>query len=46
MIRVEHLTYQYPDESRPAVEDLSLEIQDGDFVAILGNNGSGKSTLA
>ena len=46
MIRVEHLTYQYPDESRPAVDDLSLEIQDGDFVAILGHNGSGKSTLA
>ncbi len=46
MIRVEHLTYQYPDESRPAVDDLSLEIRDGDFVAILGHNGSGKSTLA
>ena len=46
MIRVEHLTYQYPEEPAPAIEDLSLEIEDGTFVAILGHNGSGKSTLA
>ena len=46
MIRVEHLTYQYPDEAEPSIRDLSLEIQDGTFVAILGHNGSGKSTLA
>ena len=46
MIQVEHLTYQYPGAERPAVEDLSLEIGDGQFVAVLGHNGSGKSTLA
>ena len=46
MIKVEHLTYQYPEEAAPAIEDLSLEIADGTFVAILGHNGSGKSTLA
>ena len=46
MIRVEHLTYQYPDEAEPSIRDLNLEIQDGTFVAILGHNGSGKSTLA
>lgn len=46
MIQVEHLTYQYPGAERPAVEDLSLEIGDGEFVAVLGHNGSGKSTLA
>ena len=46
MIRVEHLTYQYPDTELAAVKDVSLHIQEGSFVAILGHNGSGKSTLA
>lgn len=46
MIQVEHLTYQYPEADGPAIDDLSLSIADGQFVAILGHNGSGKSTLA
>lgn len=46
MIRVEHLTYQYPDTEVAAVKDVSLYIEKGSFVAVLGHNGSGKSTLA
>ena len=46
MIRVEHLTYQYPDTEVAAVKDVSLHIEQGSFVAVLGHNGSGKSTLA
>ena len=46
MIRVEHMTYQYPDVETAAVKDVSLHIEKGSFVAILGHNGSGKSTLA
>ena len=46
MIRVEHLTYQYPDTDVAAVKDVSLHIEQGSFVAVLGHNGSGKSTLA
>ena len=49
-IRVEHLAYTYPGvEDTPGVpvfEDLSLTIEEGTFVAILGGNGCGKSTLA
>ena len=49
-IRVEHLKYEYPGvEDTPGVrvfEDLSLEIEEGSFVAVLGSNGCGKSTLA
>lgn len=49
-IRVEHLNYAYPgvdDSSGVAVfTDLSLTIEEGSFVAILGSNGCGKSTLA
>ena len=42
------VTYAYPTEGDaiPAVKDVSLEIEDGTFVCVLGENGSGKSTLA
>ena len=50
IIRTEHLAYTYPDvDATPGVavlEDLSLTVEDGSFVAIMGPNGCGKSTLA
>jgi iron complex transport system ATP-binding protein len=39
------LTYRYPESTRPAVLDLSLEVPSGATTAVLGPNGSGKSTL-
>ena len=49
-IQVEHLAYTYPGvDDTPGIavfEDLSLQIEQGTFVAILGGNGCGKSTLA
>lgn len=49
-ISVEHLSYQYPsvDDKAPVTvfEDLSLAVEEGTFVAVLGTNGCGKSTLA
>lgn len=39
------VTFRYPESTRPAVLDLSLEIPSGATTAVLGPNGSGKSTL-
>jgi energy-coupling factor transporter ATPase len=38
--------YRYPGTQADALADLDLEVQEGEFVAIVGANGSGKSTLA
>lgn len=47
-IKIENLTHVYmkgtPFEKK-ALDDVSIEIQDGEFVALIGHTGSGKSTL-
>lgn len=46
-IRLDAITYRYTEEAaRPAVDEVSLSIKQGEWVAIIGHNGSGKSTLA
>ena len=50
MIKINHLTHIYQKESTnqkvKALDDVSLIIQDGEHIAVLGHNGCGKSTLA
>ena len=46
IIEVAHLKYEYPQASRLALNDLSVDINAGEWVAIIGHNGSGKSTFA
>jgi putative ABC transport system ATP-binding protein len=45
LFRTEHLSKLYPDGQVHAVEDVSISIRTGEYVAILGPSGSGKSTL-
>jgi ATP-binding cassette, subfamily C, bacterial CydCD len=46
LIAVEHLSYTYPGEKLPALQDISLEIHAGQHIALVGMSGAGKSTLA
>jgi ABC-type multidrug transport system fused ATPase/permease subunit len=44
-IRFEGVTFTYPRTNRPALDGISLQIRQGQRVAIVGPNGSGKTTL-
>ena len=44
-IEIQNLTFSYPAAEAPVLRDVSLTVEEGDFLAIVGNNGCGKSTL-
>ncbi len=45
IVRLQDVTYQYPVSEHPALKQLSLSIEEGEFLAVVGPNGAGKSTL-
>jgi ATP-binding cassette subfamily C protein len=45
-LRLDHVSYRYPEAQRNAIDDVSLSIEPGQAIGIVGSSGAGKSTLA
>lgn len=45
IIEIRDLTYAYPVTEKPALRNVSLDLEEGQFLAVIGSNGAGKSTL-
>ncbi len=45
MIEIDNVSYWYPNAAAPVLQNLSLTIDEGEFVVVCGPSGSGKSTL-
>lgn len=45
MITLDHVTKQYKSSARPALDDINVKIDKGEFVFLIGPSGSGKSTF-
>ncbi len=46
MLNAENVWFRYSEDGDWALKDISLQVEKGEFVAVLGSNGCGKSTLA
>ncbi|MBQ2908669.1 MAG: ATP-binding cassette domain-containing protein, partial [Clostridia bacterium] len=45
-MKIENLTFSYDQAEKPVLDNLSLTVKSGEFLAVVGRNASGKSTLA
>ena len=45
MINLENVAYAYPQATAPALRNVTLQVPEGQFLAVVGGSGSGKTTL-
>ncbi len=46
LLRADHLVFTYPKTDRKAIDDISLSVDKGEMIAVVGTNGAGKSTFS
>jgi energy-coupling factor transport system ATP-binding protein len=45
VVNLQNVTYHYPLTEKPALANIDLQVEEGEFIAVIGPNGAGKSTL-
>lgn len=45
LFKIENLIYYYPEREKPALQEINLVIDEGEFILVIGESGSGKSSL-
>jgi energy-coupling factor transport system ATP-binding protein len=46
LVKVDGVSFRYPNQEQPALDNVSFSVNRGEWLAIVGHNGSGKSTIA
>lgn len=45
IVKVENVSFTYPNESKPILKNINLTVEQGEFIILIGQSGCGKSTL-
>lgn len=45
IVKIDNVSFTYPNEANPILKNINLNIQQGEFIVLIGQSGCGKSTL-